>query len=206
MWPALTSIFASSPFEQFNKLGLSETKHTPDLLKLTQYKFQLLFVADEMQQNHRKNHLVYENGAHLCAALTQERYALFKHDLGKQSSSFMLEKRFHTVKSLPVFGELWAVRPLQFLQLDKYKENLVSSYRKRITLSVPYRALYYIHGDLDTSEWRSQKIRAWAYIGRPDYYDPILDNGALHKPCNYYSPNQTFTEDYYAFRTKEYRD
>ena len=207
MWSPFSALFAepSKPTLEFNIWAKSETKYTPDILFLEQYDFQLIFVYDEFRRNHRHNQKLGLD--FICNAFTKDYFSLWKKKLGRETSAIMLESRFNTVPSYPVQGEIYKIRPQQFLELDTMKENGVCFYRKRITLDVPYRTVKWTkERGVFTTEEELQRIKAWTYIGIPDYWNPIIDGGYSFGIVNHYSSKKPWVNSYYSFTPKEYKD
>jgi hypothetical protein len=126
--------------------------------------------------------------------------------LGKESYPIPLAKRYISVPSARIKGELYAVTPAQYKELDKYKVNGVHFIRVRVNLDIPYRQLVKTRQDQGTVllEEKIQTVRAWMYVGVPAFWDHMIDSGYLFSPVKTYTPNRDWLEKYYYFSSKEY--
>lgn len=193
-------------------------KYSPDLGKLEQYEFQLLFCPDETQRGYSQYPLI-EDSAFVCHAFTQKLYNYWQQRDGQliplEASAPAVVKYFPP--SLRIKGELHAVRPYQFRQLDIYKGNTVQYERKRVKLLVPYREVMkedYIElggkplppalqGKKGTlSPEQVAVVRAWMYVGRDEYWDSILSPFNF-KAVQHHTSRREWLKEYYSYPKRE---
>ena len=192
------------------------SKHTPDLWRLEQYELQLLFVCDEMQPSHTKNTKL-QGGIELGTAYTEDNFQMYKKRLGKESFPIPMEQNGDTSKDtiftgLPkttIKGELFAIRPEQFISLDKYKENRLNFLRKRVSLYIPYREVSWNkeQGVVTSEEIVKSPVKAWMYVGNPEFWNGQWDNGYLFLPVRTFSHKHPVKHlRYYSYTKLEYTD
>lgn len=127
-----------------------ESKYSPDIAKLEEYEFQLLFSCDETQIRHVKHSLI-EDGAYVCPAFTQGSFnywlpeAPFLPPVPMEAMEYGKYSMPNTPPKAKIKGELHAIRPYKFIALDNYKENGVQFQRKRVKLIVPYRMVKWLN-------------------------------------------------------------
>lgn len=157
---------------------------TPDIWKLEQYHRQLIFVADDMQTGGKNNKLVAEASftaepAH-PTVYTHHKYTFWKKDLGVHSYTIILPEGYrptgfvrYPVEPARIRGELWAIRPSQFILLDKHKQNGVQFKRDRVRIKLPSRFVCYDDKRPlpNITDQPFHTVTAWLYTGVPDYWD-----------------------------------
>lgn len=160
---------------------------TPDIWYLEQFRCQHIFIADDMMTDRIHNGLLTE--ASLSGtdpihpyAYTMDDYKFYIKDLGKVSHPIIMEKdaeltghvRFPP-EPAQVKGELWAIRPYQFIKLDKHRQNGVQFFRKRVSIFLPATNVVYTkERPLPQLVTADGVIGAWMYFGVPEYWDNQL--------------------------------
>lgn len=213
---------------EVNWLNMS-VAHSPDLGYLEQFEFQLLFCPDETQRGFPAHPLI-EDSAFLCTAYTQKHFNYWQQRDGLPipmlATNPTLTKLFPP--SLKVKGELHAIRPYQFKELDNYKDNRVQFIRKRVSLIVPYRevldlpeptepnvidgvvqplplALMGKKGVLSPYE-KVHIVKAWMYTGNPAYWDDLFDAGYsshIFKAVRTVESRRPWLKEYYTYPKHE---
>lgn len=187
-------------------LQQSNEEFTPDIAKLERYKYQLIFVYDEMMFGHPQEEVLKPEATILSKAITKNGYTLWKRKLGKQSYPVALDQKFHNLLKAPIKGELYRMRSKHFITLDSYKDNGVRYYRKRIDVVVPWKEVvrHKKTNVVITRAERKTEIKAWMYIGIPDFWEEILDAGFMSSPVRCFQPNDPNLKPYYMFTKLEY--
>lgn len=215
-------------------LGWAEeiSRNTPDYHWLLEYEFQLLFVYNNMMMGHRDSRAI-EESVYMANAFTRATYKMFKKDLGPHSYPVALAKEGKITEKWgelegpgPIRGELYLIRPQQFLVLDKELDNTVAFERRRVNLNVPSRKVIYAHEKNKieevtgvqfngtpriTVQSEMASVRAWMYVGNPDYWkDLVADEfygysgpDYLMKTTKLYKPNNPKLLPYYYFSKQE---
>lgn len=194
---------------------------SPDLSILEQYEFQLLFSPDRTQRGCSEYPLI-QDSAFVCYAYTLRR---FNYYLQRDGLPIPLESDPNRPAvgnkfppPLKVKGELHAIRPYQFRELDNFKDNLVSFRRQRVRLLIPHRPVYklpqrYANGKpipLITDQFAigeeriGRPIEAWMYVGVADYWKDVLDGGYLFEPVSYYEDKRRWLQQYYSLKRETY--
>ena len=195
-----------------------EVKYTPDNSKLEQYEFQLLFCPDETQRGYSHYSLI-EDSVFECHAFTQKFYNYWQQRDGQliplEANAPAAVKYFPP--SLRIKGELHAIRPYQFRALDTYKQNTVQYTRQRVKLLVPFREVrlsdnYAEDGRELPSCLQGKKgvvgpehiqvVRAWMYVGRDDYWDPLL-NAYNFRKVQHHESRRAWLKEYYSYPKRE---
>jgi hypothetical protein len=121
-------------------------KFTPDMADLERQYGQFYFAYDEMKHLHPQNKML-DDQLYIHPAFTAQHYVMLKHDLGADSHPLLFEgglkDRQNPPESLPIYGELGIITPRLFLELDKYKQNGVSFYRKKVPIVIPCTELFF---------------------------------------------------------------
>lgn len=199
--------------------------NTPDLTWLSRRPFHLLFVYGSQMRGHPQHELVIEHGAYSATAYTDGKFSMWKKRLGKASFPIALEGSgwrrpdWDVPKHARVQGELYALKWEQLLELDKHFQNTLEFERKRIPLLIPYHKLYSIPGtplqlqieeslgmphknSVVTTEKQVENVRAWVYIGKPEFWDDQLEH--YFAPVDVFRSRVGWINDYYAFTKEEY--
>lgn len=193
-------------------------RYSPDLGKLEQYEFQLLFSPDETQRGYPQYPLI-EDSAFVCHAFTQRLYNYWQQRDGQliplEATAPAVVKYFPP--SLRIKGELNLVRPYQFRELDTWKQNTVQYVRKRVKLLVPYREVirkdYFDEDGKElplclqgkkgvTSPERVHIVRAWMYVGREEYWDELLSPYNF-KAVQTHESRRPWLKEYYSYPKRE---
>lgn len=208
------------------------TKYTPDIAKLEEYQFQLIFACDETQIRHVKYPLI-EGGNYVCPGFTQSGYNYW---LPETPFSPAVPMKTHGYRNpLPGYppiakikGQLHAIRPYQFIAIDNYKENGVQFQRERVKLIVPYRVVKWLRdpsiAPLDMEPYAVEQgnpyvangnvpstyttkefvviIRAWMYIGIPKYWDQLITRFDYGSVPTFIAKNRPWCYEYYQLRAK----
>lgn len=207
------------------------SKYTPDIAKLEEYEYQLIFACDETQIRHVKHHLI-EGGEYICPGFTQSGFNYWQPETPflpvvplKATSTFNITGFPPNAK---IKGQLLAIRPQLFIDLDNYKENGVQFQRERVKLIVPYRMVKWLHdpsvapldmepyaieqgnpyiaeGNVPSMYTTKEKvvlIRAWMYIGVPEYWDKLITNFDYSSVSTFTANNRPWCHKYYQLRAK----
>lgn len=190
-----------------------DVQYTQDMATIEQFKFQLLFVPDRMMRSHPDYGLIAEHSFCLGRTFTVKPFAMYKRCLAKETYPIPLEAKGeveaydpfrigeHMQVPCRIGGELHSVRPYQFFELDKYKENGVKFERKRVPLVVHH----HVRTTSNELKARVTIAKAWMYVGIPEYWEPQLDAGNLFKPVRRYQARNTNLGWYTYFTPEEYR-
>lgn len=203
------------------------TAFTPDIAWLEQYEMQNVFVYGETQRGHRAAHLVNDNGAFYAAGFTNTPgFTLWKKKLGEASSAIAMpaplpERDAALAFPPPAFplgsrikGELHTVRSSQMIELDKYHLNGYHYLRRRVYVAVPYSQVlwlkepYYTNNKRETiykTDTKVNLVKAWMYLGIPEYWDELLDGGYAYEPVSLQRTERSpWINSYYHFNKNAY--
>jgi hypothetical protein len=171
MW----SMFKKANNDWLAEYNWEDEKFTPDYAMLQQKAYHRLFVYNEWQSKQSKHHMLGDTAIRCATALTKNsNYVVWKKKLGADTFPFALEttedqKFGHETFLGPagkVAGQLYLVTPEVIKSLDSDVLNTVQFDRKRISVEVPYR----IKDGGTLSDRYVREFRAWAYIGRSDFW------------------------------------
>lgn len=202
--------------------------YTPDLGWLEQFEFQLLFCPDEIQRSQLGYSIIKDHSAFIANAYTRKTFDYWEQRVSTQRLGIPLPAANHTIgtlfpRSCRIRGEIHAVRPTTFIELDAHKENTIRFQRKRVELLLPYRpllnrnvSLRERHKELPLCLQGEKKmlgtekvhiIRAWMYIGNPEYWDNLLDAGwSGFKHVHSFTSRRKWLGDYTHFTTHDFKD
>lgn len=187
---------------------------TPDIAHLEQYHWQLLFVYDSMMLRHPKNELLGGEAIKLANAYSVDNFSLWRKKLGLESYPIPVTKQFSFAPFCRIKGELWAVRPYRYIEIDKLKNNGVHFRRERVRVIIPYRAVTVVSSYPETldketvlSDERVHIIKAWMHVGNYGYWSELIDAGYTTTPVQHFIPkvqSNVALMQYYYFTKKEY--
>lgn len=216
---AITELLGLSPDDPLQKYrSLSEaSKHSPDLGWLEQFEFQLLFCPDETQRS-LPAHPLIEDSAFICHGFSRNLYNYWEQRVGVERLPIPMPGTPTLTRYFPpplrLKGELHAVKPYQFRELDNYKENRYKFLRKRVKVLVPYRPI--LRRNVDTMGRKLPRalqgdkiilgtehvyeLKAWMYVGNPKYWDDLLDAGWNgFKIVSHYPSRRGWLKEYYSY-------
>jgi hypothetical protein len=161
---------------------------TPDYWELAQHEKQLLFAYSKLAQPE-----AFPSMAH---AYTFDRFQFWEKEMkdAKAQLPYTMKVPFPDKKPIVDFnretrrswggvvpkrieGRIIALRPKDFLVLDKLRENGVQFYRRRVRLVVPYFEYQRREQEgttMNSCESKVTIIRAWMYIGVKGYWGTDL--------------------------------
>lgn len=193
-------------------------RRTPDLWYLAQHARQLVFIADDFKRGKQKHELLEGQEPIHPSCYTLDEFTMYHKDLGVRSFPLPFEKGvdfeihgWYKPELARIKGELYALpSPLMWKVLDIEKDNGVQFFRRRASITLPWREIVY-NNDVNPDVWVSKipnmngdyirTIRAWMYIARPDYWDDYLGVHLGTRPVPIYSPNapKKWINNYYQF-------
>lgn len=206
--------------------ALEETKFTPDVAVIEQYEWQLFFAPDEIKKDHVKHDLLGEESEYKFPAFTQDTYHYWMHSapflppIPMRTSGLVNALTFFPPIAR-IKGEVHLIRPQRFLDLDRYKQNTVEYQRHRIRLVVPFRKVMWLKdhnldpafgvqeafsrsrysgSSIKTEQERVAIVRAWMYIGKPEFWDPLISAYDYEAVETFHSKNRAWCKTYYNIR------
>lgn len=215
------SHYYNLPSSHWFDFARDNAKYSPDIAKLEEYDFQLFFACDETQTKHVKHNLI-EDGSYICPAFSQKGFNYWQPEAPFLPPVPMAAENYsNPMGNMPpvakIKGQLHAIRPYQFLLLDNYKENGVQFRRERIRLLVPFRSVEFLKDRYNLPE-RIERIseeggktigitkeaiviiRAWMYIGVPEYWDKLISAFDYKSVQTYTAKNRRWCHEYYQLR------
>jgi hypothetical protein len=217
------------PDQGFLNRAAEEVMHTPDTPLLLQREYQVLFVYGRMMSRMPDYEKIKENVVAQFRGYTQPDYAMWIKRLGSHSYPIALPPNSELEwegwtdprggEPASILGELMFIESRRIIQLDREMQNGVQFLRIPVHTILPYRNVLYIKErryieevfgkyfggkSVLTSDWRLMNIKAWMYMGNPDYWVPQLDAGFSFTPSKIFRPNNPRLKNYYFFPpTKE---
>jgi gamma-glutamylcyclotransferase (GGCT)/AIG2-like uncharacterized protein YtfP len=170
MFNTLRNFFMSEPVsaEGLQKALSMIPPHTPDLWKLEQSEYQLVFEYGDLQNRMPKHQMVQPYSAY--TAFTNEKFAVFNSHCEDESYPVAFKSTFMDVQKRPmrrskVRGELFAVKAKNLMLIDSYRQNGVQFERKRVRVVTPM---------IDT-EGKNMTADAWMYLGKLDNWKDKIE-------------------------------
>lgn len=198
--------------------GKDGSEFTPDLWKLEQHEYQLLFVPDVFMSRHRGFAILEETAYErkpIATAFTADNFwGFWKHKLGADSYAVPLvnQRKDNTWYNAcgRIKGELLAIRPRAFIDLDIYYQNRLEFLRFRNNIIIPYKKKTYARiGELVSDDY-THMVRAWMYMGIRSYWEPLLDGGYTFCPVTSFEPplreGRWHPGRYFYWSLNEYKD
>lgn len=169
-------------------------KLTPDIMRLQQRRAQCLFVGDEMMEKLPRHDLIREHSVPLGRCFTQEPFTHMRYQEPEMKGAITvaIRKQFNTVPYLPILGQLYAVLPDHFRELDKYKRSVGYFDRVRVKLTFVHRRKDMVAFPL------YEEIGAHMYIGVKDYWLDKFDGGYTTQPVRCFGKRNTPAYSFYS--------
>lgn len=217
------ALIEPNSFHNFLVSTQESSKWTPDIGKLQETEWQLVFIYDRLQLGF-DDYTAYmsEHAATVCTAFTNDPYVMFKKRMGLNTYPILQKKDYVSPEPTRVKGELHYIRSQQLIQLDKLRENGVQFNRELIDIFVPffkvhklkswkeggrnkgeYMKLYGTEHPTDTIP-HYQVIKAFAYIGANEYWDDLIDGGYDYLPVTKYEAHNRNVGAYYHFSKRDF--
>lgn len=212
--------------DYLNKIEEKKAETTPDHLKLAQYSEQYLFVVDNLKKNQPKHWFMKDMVEKKCEAYTVDNYVCHNYNLGAETyvipilhegeKSPLGKDSFMHAPPAIISGELFLVNDYKlFEQLDRLRDNTVKFERKRVDIQIPYRRtkwlkdvsktppeLIPVSPTRATTGWYTHHMKAFMYVAKREYWDPLLDGGYLFSPTKLVKPNSEWVDEYYLFNNR----
>lgn len=189
-----------------------EGKFTPDLHRLEQYQWQLLFLADDFMPRHPRWNWIEDfviPGVAYPAWTAEGWYSMWRVGRGQQTYPIPLVNHFSNTFKGRIKGVIVPIRPYMFVDLDKHRMNGLVFRRVRSSFLVPTVKKAQTRIGPITSPESLDLIRAWMYIGRSEFWDDKIDSGFSFKQVQSYWPNPKTDKwtpgRYYYFSLNEYQ-
>lgn len=203
-----------------------QTQYTPDVSVLEEYEWQLFFAVDELKKDHFKHSMLGDEAEYKCPAFTQQDMQ-FWQAASPMNSPVPMEAGLSSIvkgfaPAAKIKGQVYKIRPQQIINiLDKDRQNGVEFIRKRVRLIVPYRMVVwvkdhnldpdfgsagefcrsdYLHKSIKHTKERVGIIRAWMYIGNPNYWDKLISAYDNIPVETFHAKNRQWCKTYYHIR------
>lgn len=188
-----------------------QVKNTPDLWLLENYSHWLTFVCDDLKTGHRRHDLLEGSELACDCVFSKPAFSMFNKKLGKASFPVPILGRSVMAPYSVVKGQLWRVPTDTLKGLDIYRNNTVEFQRTRISVAVPYKEVHWDNNpnEVYVSRTRTQYVRAWMYVGRPQFWDDLIDAGMLFSKVRQgsFGPDYITTKGrFYEYTYAEYFD
>lgn len=196
----------------------NRVQFTPDMGYLEQTQFQLLFVPDVLRSGY--SHYDKGEGTVLCCGYTEKSFAYWCQQVGDERTGIPIRQDQdsplrYMPPALKIRGELQAVLSSRFDVIDTHMRNTQIFRRQRMNILVPYRIRTKNTDDLGNDlpkplqgkdyivdgPKRVHIVRAWMYVGIPEYWNDLLDAGfrGFKTVNNYESRFSPWLKRYYDF-------
>jgi len=187
---------------------------TPDYPDLSQSRAHLLFVPDDMAQLQPNHNLVHDGSLSgfypLAYGYTTRRFSFVRKELGLKSFPIALDLSISIKDELPVWmsdeyrlrGEVYAIRPQQFIVLDTHRQNGVQFHREKVNVNIGYRKYYRRKNVADYYLEREEMITVpmMMYIGREQYWEDQLKAGFFDfKQVSLKTEDRLWLREYYEY-------
>jgi len=203
----------------FNHSALRRTQFTPDISELELHQFVLLFVCDDVMRAGKNYKLIAEHSAKAARGFTMKAFNFYSKRTDGMGIPMKVDAqpdRF-SFTALKIKGEIHAVRPAAFPDLDRWYQNGQMFRRVRTKILYPTRE----HGMIVNKDSMGRKlpvalqgakhfllpekvepIEAWMYVGVPNYWNPLLDGGYEFEtvPIRYPKEDRSWLVKYYHYQ------
>jgi hypothetical protein len=224
MLQKVTEIF--SPSVKIDYVAeLAATKYTSDVWKIEQYSHQLVFVFDHHKKDHPLNAILGPEAKLRWPGYTMKKFHLWESP-APWDNQFIPTPVVVDIPRFPpaaaIRGEIWKIPSLQLLRLDMEYQNTVEFQRQRTSLVVPTRKVVFVKdpsldpdfGVMETIHRRDYTgssvkhspekvaiVKAWMYIGKPEFWNPLISAYDGYKPVEHFESKQRrWLPKYYYIR------
>ena len=201
--------------------AFKRTEFTPDIAELELHQFVLLFVCDDVMRAGKNYKLIAEHSTKAARGFTLKAFNFYR----KRTDGMGIPMRVNTqpdrfsFTALKIKGEIHAVRPVAFLDLDGWYQNGLMFRRVRTKILYPTTE----HGMIVNKDAedrplpeslrgpkhflfpeRVDPIEAWMYVGVPSYWNPLLDGGYEFEtvPIRYPEKDRNWLVKYYHYQNR----
>lgn len=179
---------------EFNWMN-SEGVFTPDLLNLEVFEKVNLFVYDSLQTGYpRYREYMARHSVRRWTAFSVDKFVTFKARLGKDSYPIPLPMTDAEAEAAPwrgrkklvpmkIKGEIHEIYTERVPVLDWFKRNTEQFSRVRTNFVVPYTEILRTKdGQVVWGAERQALVFASMYVGIPDYWNDLIDDGFMFEP------------------------
>lgn len=195
--------------EYFRKFGVNSA-NTPDILELSQYQRQVIFVADDMMKGGKLFDYIEETSLTgrwpMSGGYTEEEFFFWQKSLGKESFPIALRNEVtgfcrNPPEKARIRGQLYSIRPYQFEKLDFLRDNQVQFIRERINILIPHsKTIYDRAHPIPEIITLMKTIPAWMYIGVNAHWDDMLGGVFSSKPIPLLDHHRPEIGKYYKYK------
>lgn len=208
------SIGMTVPSADWLNAAIKDTLYTPDAVNLERKQAQLFFIYNDLMDRRPRHNIINPHVELLCVGFTKGRYTMWEKNNGKEVDVVVMDTSDETDSLVygldrpgvpcKVRGELYVMRSPGYFALDEHMKNTVQFVRQRVEIDVHYRRARGTKGILADSALM-YTVRAWMYVGVPDYWDKILDGGYLSRKADVYEPRHSDRGPYYFHSQPQFR-
>lgn len=219
MEPDVKTLLAYSKFR---------SRFTPDVMKLEEKQFHLLFAHDDVMVGCQNYKYIAEESVFEGRGFTTNAYQYFRKQtdggliaLGTGYRADIAARSGHDFCRIK--GELHNVRAAGIIRLDQHYENGLQYRRQRIKVIYPYRDHAVVEigneellppwpGAITTknelglrhyvSEEKVCVLEAWMYVGLHMYWDDLIDGGFAFQKIPIKNGLRPWCDKYYQFNKR----
>lgn len=203
--------------------AVAASRFTPDIAELEEAAWRHIFVVDGLKRDHIMHHLLGPDAVFRFPAYTQDSFLFWESDTPFDHRVPMKarlgEANIHGFPPIAkIKGEVFRIRPQRFLKLDEEYQNTIEFNRTKIKLIVPHRQVQWLKDRSRDPERNEQDlyhhaggamkttiesiciVRAFMYIGKPEFYEPMLTPFDWHPVEYYHSEKRRWADTYYNIR------
>jgi hypothetical protein len=173
--------------------------YTPDINELETHKRQLIFVMDDMMTGGKYHDYITETNLFGrwpgCSGYTEDEYTFLQRRLEDDAYGVVLSANYaddapawaertrhgKPVTKAKIWGQVYSIRPFQFIKLDFLKENGVQFIRKRVNITIPIQKAF-LKPLPEVSHEIPYSLECWMYTGLDEYFKDLIDNGFMFTP------------------------
>lgn len=171
--------------------------YTPDINELETHKRQRIFVMDDMMTGGKLHDYITETNLFGrwpgCTGYTEDDFTFWNRRLGEDSYAVALAPELadkdqpkwtekpNIAPSAKIWGQVYHIRPSQFIKLDFLKENGYTFTRKRVKIIIPHQKAF-LKPLPEVSHEMKWELECWMYIGNTNYFGELIDNGFMFTP------------------------
>lgn len=206
-------------FKEVTDWDQDRLRFTPDYPIISKKKSLLLFVHDDMMQLQPHHSLIQQGSLSgfypLDYGYTSKKFSFIKKELGLNSFPVALDLKDkgelpqYMADEYRIRGEIYAIRPQQFILLDIHRQNGVQFRRIPVNINIGSRKLwekYYFTAegqkrytyDLGKEEMCTQEMMM--YVGIEEYWKDQLHAGFFDfKPIDIITEDRLWLKEYYQY-------
>jgi hypothetical protein len=191
-------------------------RYTPDASLLSQYDQLPIFIYDRLMEG-RDDHdqIVDFISSSGVMGFTRDHFCTWRKNLGKLSFPIAIPTNerpdnpgwsdlvretcwWKNASPALVRGVVHLIQRERIYELDKHYRNTVNYIRKKVKIQIPQTKSEH-SGSVHKDKPYMLTMWCWMYVGKPEHWEPLLDNGYFFSPVRIFNTSHPLVKEYSFF-------